>query len=250
MRMPAARASVWLGLYLAVQCFVASWAMADASAIVPAEAQTDPYKMVEQTTRQVLAIIAEGKTYYDKDPDRFNQQVDAVMSQVVDFDVFARGVMGIHANLQRLATDAERTQRREQMARFSTTFRRGLIETYAKGLLKFAGQRVETLPPRRGDDLSGTTVAVLQNIYGNADKPYAVQYSMRKSPAGTWKVVNVIIEGINLGQTYRNQFAAAVDQNRGDIEKVIATWHVEPQIDGAAANTAAPRAGAVNQEAK
>jgi phospholipid transport system substrate-binding protein len=203
------------------------------SIVVPVEAQADPYKMVDQTTQRVLALIAAAKSYYDKDPDRFNQQVDTVMSQVVDFDRFASGVMGPYASIQRLTTDAEKTQRREQIARFSTTFRRGLIETYAKGLLKFNGQRIETLPARRGDDLATGSVAVVQNIYGNADKPYVVQYSMKRNPAGLWKVNNVIIEGINLGQTYRNQFASAADQNHGDVDKVIATWKVEPQTDGA-----------------
>lgn len=229
------RRSPWLALCVAAQLVVAPVALAQGGAqspaAVPVEAQADPYKMVEQTTRQVLAIIADGKAYYDRDPERFNQQVDAVMSQVVDFDAFARGVMGTYARLDTLSP-AERLQRTEQMARFSTTFRRGLIETYAKGLLKFNGQRIETLPPRRGDDVAGRTVAVMQNIYGSGDRPYVVQYTMRRSPAGPWKVSNVIIEGINLGQTYRNQFAAAADQNRGDIDKVIAGWKVEPQTDG------------------
>lgn len=220
---------------VAAQTVAAQTGDAQATATaVSADAQANPYKMVEQTTQQVLNIIAEGKGYYDKEPERFHQQVDTVMGRVVDFDSFARGVMGPYANLQRLPTDAEKAQRREQIARFATTFRRGLIETYAKGLLKFNGQRIETLPPRRGDDIAGNSVSVVQHIYGNGDKPYIVQYSMRKNTAGIWKVYNVIIEGINLGQTYRNQFVSAVDQNRGDIDKVISDWKVEPQTDGVA----------------
>lgn len=227
------------GLLMLAAC-VAPVALAQASAAADAQptAANDPYKMVEKTTQQVLAIIAEAKGYYDKEPERFHQQVDTVMSGVVDFDSFARGVMGPYANLQRLPTEAEKAQRREQITRFSSSFRRGLIETYAKGLLKFNGQRIETQPPRRGDDLSGKSISVVQNIYGKGDQPYVVQYSMRKDGAGTWKVQNVIIEGINLGQTYRSQFASAADQNRGDIDKVIASWKVEPQTDGAAAQGA------------
>jgi phospholipid transport system substrate-binding protein len=203
----------------------------------------DPYQMVQQTTQRVLTIIAEGKSYYDKEPERFHQQVDTVMTEVVDFDSFSRGVMGPYANLQRLPSDAEKAQRREQIARFSATFKHGLIETYAKGLLKFNGQRIETLPPRKGDDVNSNSISVVQNIYGAGDKPYIVQYSMRKNSDGIWKVSNVIIEGINLGQTYRNQFAAAVEQNRGDIDKVIASWRVEPQTDAAVADAADKAAG-------
>jgi phospholipid transport system substrate-binding protein len=224
------------GLLAMAVCSAAPVALAQSPAAQAAavDTQNNPYKMVEQTTQRVLDLIKGAKGYYDKEPDRFHQQVDVVMSEVVDFDGFARGVMGPYANLQRLTTDAEKAQRREQIVRFSTSFRRGLIETYAKGLLKFNGQRIETLPPRRGDDLSGKSISVVQNIYGKGDQPYVVQYSMRKDVAGAWKVFNVIIEGINLGQTYRSQFASAADQSRGDIDKVIASWKVEPQADGAA----------------
>lgn len=196
----------------------------------------EPYQIVQRTTEQVIAIIGDGKAYYDKDPARFNRQVETVMDKVVDFESFARGVMGPYAGAQRyqaLKTEQEKTEFRARVQRFSETFKHGLVETYAKGLLKFDGQRIETLPPRKGDDVASGNVSVLQNIYGSADKPYVVQYSMRRNRDGVWKLQNVIIEGINLGQTYRSQFAAAADRHRGDLDQVIATWRVEPQIDGA-----------------
>ena len=193
----------------------------------------EPYQIVQQTTEQVIAIIRDGKSYYDKDPARFNQQIETVMNKVVDFESFARGVMGPYAGAQRyqaLTSEQEKNDFRARIARFSETFKHGLVETYAKGLLKFDGQKIETLPPHKGDDVASGSVAVLQNIYGAADKPYVVQYSMRRNRDGVWKLQNVIIEGINLGQTYRSQFAAAADHYHGDLEQVIANWHVEPQI--------------------
>lgn len=210
-------------------CFFSSAVLAQTTA--PAD---DPYKTVQQTTEQVLAIIkdAKAKGYYQKEPERFNSQVTTVLDKVVDFDSFARSVMGSYASTQRyqaLTTDAEREAFRERIQRFSSTFKRGLVETYGTGLLKFSGEKIETLPPRKGDDAASGSVAIVQNIYGSADKPYVVQYSMRRNKAGEWKLQNVIIEGINLGQTYRSQFASAADQYHGDLEKVIANWRVEPQ---------------------
>lgn len=193
----------------------------------------EPYQIVQQTTEQVIAIIRDGKGYYDKDPVKFNRQVETVLDKVVDFDAFARGVMGPYAGQQRyqaLTTEQEKNDFRARIQRFSNTFKQGLIETYAKGLLKFDGQKIETLPPRKGDDVASGKVDVMQNIYGAADKPYVIQYSMRKNREGVWKLQNVIIEGINLGQTYRSQFASAADQYRGDLDKVIANWHVEPEV--------------------
>lgn len=202
------------------------------AAVAHAAAPSDPYQIVQQTTERVLTIIQEGKGYYDKDPARFNGQVEAVLSEVIDFEAFARGVMGPYASAQRyqaLTSEQEKAEFRARVQRFSDTFKRGLVETYAKGLLKFNGQKIETLPPRKGDNPESGAVSVVQNIHGDADKPYVVQYSMRRNRTGEWKLNNVIIEGINLGQTYRSQFASAADQNRGDLDKVIASWRVEPQ---------------------
>lgn len=232
------RRLLWLGGLLAC---------ASVQAFPDAAKQQDPYQLVQQTTERVLAIIKDGRSYYDKEPARFNSQVQVVMDEVIDFDAFARGVMGTYASEQRyqaLPNDAEKAAFRERIQRFSNTFKRGLVETYAKGLLKFNGQKIETLPARKGDDLASGRVSVLQNIYGSADKPYVVQYSMKRNRDGDWKLQNVIIEGINLGQTYRSQFASAADQNRGDLEKVIANWRVEPQADVVSKAEAAGKAAA------
>ena len=54
-------------------------------------------------------------------------------------------------------------------------------------------------------------------------------YTLRQGSDGSWKLRNVVIEGLNLGRIYQNQFDAAVKQYNGDIDKVIANWTVAPQ---------------------
>ncbi len=199
-----------------------------------------PDQLVNQTTERVITLAKDAKAYYDKDPQRLNQQVDTVMRDVVDFDGFARGVMGTYASDQKfkaLKTDAERAAFQARIAKFTEIFRRGLIETYAKGLLKFNGQRIETVAGR--SSVNGSNATVVQNVYGNADKPYVIQYSLRQDGGGDWKLRNVIIEGVNLGQTYRNQFASAAEQYGGDLDRVIANWHVEPDVKADNAKAAA-----------
>lgn len=195
-------------------------------------AERDPYQVVQQTTEQVLAIIKDAKSYAQTDPKRFHSEVVGVMEKVVDFDDFARGVMGSYGSERRyqsLKTDAEKAAFRERIQRFSSTFKQGLVQTYANGLLNFNGERIESLPPRKGDKPETGSVSVMQHIYNASGKPYVIQYSMRRNKAGEWKLYNVIIEGINLGLTYRNQFASAAEQYHGDLDKVIANWQVEPQ---------------------
>lgn len=198
---------------------------------VAAQAAQVPEQLVEETTAQILELITEARGYYAEDPERFHREVDAVLSPVIDFDAFARGVMGRYASKQYYDSlpPAQKQAYPELVKRFRDNFKQGLIQTYAKGLFEFSGERIETLAPRGGD--SGPQVTVMQNIYGRADKPYVVQYTLRRDREGSWKVRNVIVEGINLGQTYRNQFASAMERHRNDLEAVIANWEVRAETD-------------------
>lgn len=192
----------------------------------------DPYQLVQQTSQSVLDFVRTVSADYEKDPGRFNAQVLAIMDPVVDFDYFARSVMGTYASdakYNALKTDAEKQAFKENVQRFSNLFKQGLVDTYGKYLFKFSGEKIETVPARKGDDVSKGFVAVLQNIQTGKNKPFVVQYSMRKNSAGDWKLQNVIVEGINLGQTYRTQFAQAADKYHGDLTAVINNWQVAPQ---------------------
>ena len=41
---------------------------------------------------------------------------------------------------------------------------------------------------------------------------------------GEWKVRNVIINGINVGKLFRDQFADAMQRNGNDLDKTINGW--------------------------
>ena len=206
----------------------------------PQQVQT-AHQVVEQTTQRVMTIITEARDYFEKDPQRFYTEIETVLDEVVDFNSFARGVMGEYGSKKSymtLKTKQERAEFRARIKRFSQTFRDGLVQTYAKGLLAFNGNRIEVLPPVEGADNS-RSATVIQQIYGDAKKPYNVQYKLRKNKKGDWKLRNVTIEAINLGKIYQSQFKSAVKQYEGDVDKAIDNWSVDPTSAGseqAAAN--------------
>lgn len=188
------------------------------------------HQVVQTTTDKVMKVIVEAKDYFDEDPERFYAEIEGVLGEVVDFNSFARGVMGRYASKQAymaLKTKEEKAAFKARMVRFSDTFRTGLVQTYAKGLLAFNGNKIEVLDPEPGTS-TGSSVTVIQHIHGDAEKPYEVQYKMRKNRQGDWKLRNVTIEAINLGKVYQGQFSSAARQYNGDIDKVIDNWSVEP----------------------
>jgi phospholipid transport system substrate-binding protein len=201
---------------------------AGASAEATDGAATKPHEVIAVTRDALIAVIDEGKGYFDQDPERFYRAVRGVLDPVVDFDSFSRGVMAVY---YRKATP-------EQRARFRDTFKDALVRTYGKALLNYGDERIDVLPPgkpSRQPDRESVTMEVWSE-----GKVYPVQYSMHLDSDGHWRMGNIIINGINIGLTYRNQFATAMKapQNKGDIDLVITDWgktiaDVDPMADEA-----------------
>lgn len=189
-----------------------------------------PYEVISSTTQEVMDIIIEAKEqgYVKTDPERFQKKIEASMDKAVDFASFARGVMGKYGDKRyydSLKTEAEKKAFLERITRFTEQFKSGLINTYSQGLLAFDGNRIEVIPPEKGDIDDGSAV-IVQQIYGDRSQPYNIKYLMRDDGNGVWRCRNVLIEGIDLGRTYRGQFNAGLYRYKGDVDKVVETWSV------------------------
>jgi phospholipid transport system substrate-binding protein len=103
-------------------------------------------------------------------------------------------------------------------------------------LLGFGGNKIEVLAltsEQHQQVEDKKSVDIVQLIHNDTATPYRVQYKMRPTKKGDWKLRNVVIESINLGNVYQQQFASAVRTYNGDIDAVIDNWSVSPQqVDG------------------
>ena len=70
----------------------------------------------------------------------------------------------------------------------------------------------------------GQRKATIKQEIRSSDSIYPLEYSLARKKSGEWMVVNVIINGINLGKTFRNQFAQSAQRAGGDIDQVISGW--------------------------
>lgn len=193
-----------------------------ADAAVPKD---DPLKMLQTATDQVLQIVAETQKQPVKDSQAYYAKVDAVLSQIVDLEYFARGVMATHASARRyktLTTDEERKAFRERITRFSQVLKDSLMSSYADALLQFSGERITWEPPPATRDDSD--LVLTQIVHAKNGKQYNVQYRLRKTEKSGWLVQNLVVEGLNLGEAYRNQFADAVEKNKGNVDYVVENW--------------------------
>jgi phospholipid transport system substrate-binding protein len=172
---------------------------------------SEPHDLVRATTEKVLGLLETGIDPV-KSPEAFVDQISAILDPVVAFEYIAKGVLGVHAE----------KASPEQIKQFSIAFKKGLVNTYGKGISGFQGLDIQVLDPVKpvGDARRATVVQEIKSASGVTK----VSYSMAKNRQGQWKMINLVLNGINFGKTFRGQFSAAVAKNQGDLDKTIQQW--------------------------
>jgi phospholipid transport system substrate-binding protein len=186
----------------------------------------DPLKMLQAATEQVLQIAIDTQKQPERDTAAYYTRIDAVLMQIIDLEYFTRGVMATHASAKRyktLTTEEERRAFRERIDRFGKVLKDSLMASYADALLAFDGERI-TWEPAPANAANPNEVLLTQVVHAKSGKEYRVQYRVRKTEKSGWLVQNLVVEGLNMGEAYRNQFAAAVEQNKGNVDYVVENW--------------------------
>ena len=188
------------------------------------QAAAGPEQVIIDVTQRVMEVVAEANTYFDQDPDRYFDAIDEVLSDLVDWRGFATAVMGEYYSRGRSLDPAGQAALKAQRDRFAATLREGLIRSYAKGLLAFGGANMEVQGVEASPQ-SARIASVTQLVYGEADRVYTIRYQMGQYKDGNWRLRNLIIETINLGEIYRNQFSALATAADDDLDRVIEEWN-------------------------
>lgn len=136
----------------------------------------------------------------------------------VDGQAFTRIVMGTYATNQ--------YSNAAQRAKFEQNFRNTLIENYGSAFAKYTNQTY-TMRPFKD---TGSKNPVVTIDFNNKGEKIPVSFQLADH-GSQWKIRNINVSGIDLGLQFRNQFAANVKRNGGDIDKAIATF--EPDADAA-----------------
>jgi phospholipid transport system substrate-binding protein len=198
--------------------------------VEPVAAPKAPQVLIQDITDAVLTAIAQADSYYEEDPERFFTEVERIMAPVMDYQTFARTVMGRYGSsgaYRALKTDEERAQFRSRVEEFTNVFRQTIMNTYGKGLMTFNGETIEVLPLDEENSAKlavGDFVQVVQVVKSADGSDTKIYYKLKPNRDGEWKMRNVVIDTINLGKVYQSQFASAVKDNGGDIDKAIIAW--------------------------
>ena len=159
-----------------------------------------------------MKILKENSDLFTTDRELYENKIKEIFEPMIDFRRVAASVMGKKYYL--LATKEER-------AEFVLIFRDSLLDTYAETLAQWGDSTITTEFPKNKEELS-KNVEVKQTLDTGTSK-YPISYKLRKSKDG-WKIVNIIINGVNLGLTFRNQFQALAVSHNENIPDTLRNW--------------------------
>ncbi|MEE4249375.1 MAG: ABC transporter substrate-binding protein [Alcanivoracaceae bacterium] len=179
----------------------------------------DPHSMLESAINRMTSRIDQERSRLEADDQYARQVVHEELDGLIDFRRITQLVMGSHFG----------PSTREQKLRFLEVFRTSLINTYASGLTMYKGQQVLVLPAEEGDVNQGRA-RVRTELRTDSGRIVPVFFSLYQNGEGNWLVENVIVNGLNLGRTFRSQFEQSAEQYDGDLDLVIANWSVEIEV--------------------
>ncbi|MBN6152042.1 ABC transporter substrate-binding protein [Xanthomonas sp. AmX2] len=191
-----------LSIALAAALAAAAPATVLAQAAAPAAAaqQGSASKVVLDNSTRILATLEQRRAEFKSNNAALKQFIDGEMNKSFDRDYAARLVLGVHG---RGASDAD-------VKLFADAMADNLMQRYGSSLLTFEGKprvRVKSetpLPGNRGAKVSTELVR-------SGGDPIPVDYLVR-NVGGSWKIFDVMVEGVSYVQTFRNQFDAPLRQ--------------------------------------
>ncbi len=179
----------------------------------PAAAAADPATVITSLGNQALEVL--GKNV---DPNlrvtRFRQLFRE------DFDVpgIARFVLGRY---WRIATEPQQQE-------FIKLFTDYIALAYSNRLAEYSGETLHVIGSRPGPDGS---VVSSEIIRPSGAPPAKVDWVLTQH-AGTYKINDVVVEGVSMAVTERSEFASVIQRNGGQVQGLITALRQKTEAAG------------------
>ena len=167
---------------------------------------------VEKIHEDIILVVQAKQDIYEENPEEFIKAISFALQPLVDFKRISRNVMG------RYYKDANK----EQIEKFNKVFKASLLDTYSKTLAEFKDEEILVSSEVKKSPKGNREKVSLQIV--TSTKVYPAIYDMYLNKQGQWKLINIVINGVNLGLTFRNQFYSLMEKEGNNLDVVIERW--------------------------
>ena len=163
-------------------------------------AQDAPDALVRKNTTEILAALKADKDLAAGNQKKIEKLADEKILPLFNFVRMTQLAVG------RNWRDANDAQKKSLIDEFRTL----LVRTYSTSLTQFRNQTIDVKPTKMvaGD----TEVVVKTQVIQPGGQPIPIDYSMEKS-GDSWKVYDVLIDGVSLVTNYRSSFNTEIQKS-------------------------------------
>ncbi|MEY4649573.1 MAG: hypothetical protein RL191_741 [Pseudomonadota bacterium] len=159
-----------------------------------------PDLFVKKTADEIFEILKTDKDLKAGNKEKAYKITEEKIVPYFDFDRISKLVLG----------KAWPAATKEEQEAFKKEFRIMIVKTYGSALLKFKDHSLSYKPARF--EPTDEEVLVKTEILKPGSPPLPIDYMLEKD-GNSWKVFDIIIEGVSLVTNYRGQFSNEIKQN-------------------------------------
>jgi phospholipid transport system substrate-binding protein len=170
---------------------------------------------VNEEHEKIFSYIELSQDDLVKNKEKYLQGLEESMKNLVSSSEISKRVMG--KKVFTISTEAQRK-------RFDNNFKNTLFDSYSSALTEIDKTKVfvdSYIHPNERLDLA--IVKLKANVAG---RNFDFIYKMKKIN-NNWKVIGIIIDGIDLISIFRKQFKKLLDDNDANIDFAIDNWELE-----------------------
>jgi phospholipid transport system substrate-binding protein len=171
-------------------------------------AQEAPDVIVRKAVDEVLSAVKADKDLQSGNTAKIMALAEAKVLPHFDFERMTRLAVG---RAWQQATPEQRTA-------LTAEFRTLIVRTYSSSLAQYRNQTVEVKPVKMA--AADADVVVRTEVKQQGGPPIPIDYSMEKAGA-TWKVYDVVVDGVSLVTTYRGSFNDQIQ--KGGVDGLVKT---------------------------
>ena len=174
---------------------------------------------VDSQHSEIFNFLNNNQDLFDSNKEKFLKEFEIRFSKLIPPEEISKRVMG-----KKYFTQASEIQKK----RFNEKFKNTLLDSYSGALGNIDASNISIESQKYLNEQMTKAVVYLDTEFSG--RSFKLIYKMLKIKTGdslNWRVVGIVLDGIDIVSIYRKQFAALVEEHNNDLDLAINSWRIE-----------------------
>ena len=168
---------------------------------------------------EIFNFLNDNEDLFDQNKDLFLEEFEERFSKLIPPEEISKRVMG-----KKIFTIASKNQ----ISRFNEKFKNTLLDSYSGALSNIEAANISVESHYHPNERMDLAVVQLNTEFSG--RKFKLIYKMKKikiEDSMNWRVVGIVLDGIDLVSLYRKQFSTLVSSNDDNLDLAIESWSIE-----------------------